>query len=93
MSTYDRIMQLAREGNTLALAVLKACYEWVLTNGRDHHFAARWVLGGLPVINLRTLSARGLLEKIRSTRGGHRAYYHMVDPDGVGEALRTLRLI
>ncbi len=93
MSSYDRTMQLAREGNGLALAILKACYEWVLKHGRNQDFAGRWVLGGVPVLNLRTLSAKGILEKVGSSRGGHRAYYRMPDPDGVGQALRTLRLV
>jgi len=93
MSTYERTMQLATEGNALTLGLLKACYEWVLKQGREQDFAARWVLGGIPVVNLRTLSARGILEKVGSSRGGHRAYYRMVDPDGVGQALRTLRLV
>ena len=92
MSAYDRTMQLAAEGNALALSLLKVSYEWVLKQGRDQEFAGTWVLGGIPVLNLRTLSARRLLEKTGSSRRGHRAYYRMVDPDGVGEALRTLRL-
>ena len=93
MSTYDRTMQLAREGNTLALGILKQCYDWVLKQGRDQMFAARWVLGEIPVVNLRTLSARGILKKLGSSRGGHRAYYLMVDPDDVGRALHTLGLV
>ena len=92
MSTYDRTMQLGRDGNTLALGILKQCYDWVLKQGRDQMFAARWVLGGIPVVNLRTLSARGILKKVGSSRGGHRAYYIMVDPDDVGRALHTLGL-
>lgn len=92
MSTYDRTMQLAREGNALALGILKQCYDWVLKQGRDQMFAARWVLGGIPVVNLRTLSARGILKKVGSSRGGNRAYYIMVDPDDVGRALHTLGL-
>jgi len=92
MSTYDRTMQLAREKNALALGILKQCYDWVLKQGRDQVFAARWVLGGLPVVNLRTLSARGILKKVGTSRGGHRAYYIMVDPDDVGRALHTLGL-
>jgi hypothetical protein len=92
MSTYDRTMQLGREGNTLELGILKQCYDWVLKQGRDQMFAARWVLGGIPVVNLRTLSARGILKKVGSSRGGHRAYYVMVDPDDVGRALHTLGL-
>jgi transcriptional regulator with XRE-family HTH domain len=93
MSSYDRTMQLAREGNALALGLLKECYQWVLKQGSDHDFAARWVLGGIPVVNLRTLSARGILAKVGSSRGGHRAYYRMTDPDAVGRALSTLGLV
>jgi transcriptional regulator with XRE-family HTH domain len=93
MSSYDRTMQLAREGNALALGLLKECYQWVLKQGRNQDFAARWVLGGIPVVNLRTLSARGILEKVGSARGGHRAYYRMTDPDSVGRALRMLGLV
>jgi len=92
MSTYDQTMQLAREKNALALGILKQCYDWVLKQGRDQVFAARWVLGGIPVVNLRTLSARGILKKVGTSRGGHRAYYIMVDPDDVGRALHTLGL-
>jgi transcriptional regulator with XRE-family HTH domain len=93
MSSYDRTMQLAREGNALALAILKECYNWAIREGRDQQFAARWVLGGVPVVNLRTLSARGILQKVGSSRGGHRAYYCIPDLDDVGKALRTLGLL
>ena len=92
MSTYDSTIQLAQEGNGLALSLLKQCYDWVRERGRDQIFAARWVLGGIPVINLRTLSARDILEKVASSRRGHRAYYRMIDPDAVGAALRALGL-
>jgi hypothetical protein len=93
MSSYDRTMQLAREGNALALAILKECHNWVIREGRDQQFAARWVLGGVPVVNLRTLSTRGILQKVGSSRGGHRAYYQIADLDDVGRALRTLGLL
>jgi len=93
MSTYDQTMQLAREGNALAIGILKQCFDWVLKQGRDQMFAARWVLGGIPVVNLRTLRARGLLEKVGSSRGGDRAYYRMVDPDEVGRALSILKIV
>ncbi len=92
MSGYDRTMLLGRERNTLALGLLKECYDWVLKHGAEQVFAARWVLGGIPVINLRTLSARGILKRVGLSQGGHRAYYLMVDPDGVGRALRALGL-
>ena len=90
MSGYDRTMQLARDGQALAIALLKECYQWVQRQGPDERFAAKWVLGGIPVLNLRTLSAKGVLEKVGASRGGHRVYYRMVDPIGVGAALREL---
>jgi hypothetical protein len=90
MSGYDRTMQLARERDSLALGLLKQCYDWVLQHGCEQSFAARWVLGGIPVLNLRTLKARGILKRVGLSRGGHRAYYVMVDPDGVGRALHVL---
>ena len=90
MSGYDRAMQLARERDNLALGVLKQCYDWVLQHGREQSFTARWVLGGIPVLNLRTLKAKGILKRVGLSRGGHRAYYVMVDPDGVGRALHVL---
>jgi DNA-binding XRE family transcriptional regulator len=92
MSGFQKTMQLAREGNALALGLLKLCYEYVLKNGNED-FAGKWVLGGIPVINLRTLAARGLLLKVGSSRGGHRAYYQMADPSGTGRALRTLGIV
>jgi hypothetical protein len=42
--------------------------EWLLKHGRDQEFAARRVLGRIPVVNLRALSARGILEKAGSAR-------------------------
>ena len=90
MSSYDRTMQLAQEENALALALLKQCHDWVVQRGNDQIFAARWVLGGIPGINLRTLSTRGILQKVASSRGGHRVYYRMIDPDAVGRALCIL---
>lgn len=93
MSGYDCTMKLAREHRTLAIALLKECYQWVVKQGSDQSFAARWVLGGIPVVNLRTLSAEGILEKVGSSRRGHRAYYRMVDADGVGNALREIQVL
>jgi hypothetical protein len=81
------------ELSNVVIGILKQCYDWVLKEGRDQIFAARWVLGGIPVVNLRTLSARGILTNVGTSRGGHRAYYLMPDPDGVGQALSALRLV
>jgi hypothetical protein len=90
MSGYDSTIELVRGGNVLALNLLKECYRWVLQNGPEKDFAARWVLGGIPVINFRVLSTKGLLTRVGSSRQGHRAYYRMVDPEGVGQALHEI---
>jgi hypothetical protein len=42
-------------------------------------FAARCVLGGIPVLNLRTLQSGGILEKVGPSHGGNRAYHRMID--------------
>lgn len=63
-------------------------------------FAGRWVLIGLAEKRkekvwkpgLRTLVAYGILKKIRTTRGGRRAYYIMPDIEGVKKALQELYL-
>ncbi len=92
-SSYTKTIQLGREGRNLALALLKECYLWVVKNGADKDFAARRVLGGIPVLNLKTLSANSILAKVGSSRRGHRAYYRMVDPAGVQKALREMRFL
>jgi hypothetical protein len=61
-------------------------------------FAGAWVVDelarrGLPrwIPNLRILVSYGLLEKSGpSTRGGRRAYYRILDRDGVEDALKAL---
>jgi DNA-binding XRE family transcriptional regulator len=89
VSSYDRTMQLAREGNGLALILLNSCCQYIRTHGNsDLIFRAKDVLGGLPVINLRTLTVRGLLEKVWASRRA--VSYRMPDLEGVGKALRTL---
>lgn len=92
VSGYDLTIELNQEGNRLALYLLKQCHDWVVTHGPDRTFTASWVLGGISALNLRALSSRGILEKVGSSRGGHRAYYRMVDPEGVAEALRAIGL-
>jgi hypothetical protein len=60
-------------------------------------FAGAWVVEELAqrgsprwIPNLRILVSYGLLEKSGpSTRGGRRAYYRMLDREGVAEALKT----
>ena len=58
MSIDDRITELATEGNQLALALLKNAMSTCSSEGSTKTFAAHWVLGGIPVINLKTLRAR-----------------------------------
>lgn len=65
----------------------------MLKHGSDQDFAARWVLGGIPAVNLRTLSAKGILLKVGSARQGHRVYYRMLDMEGVAKALREIGLL
>jgi DNA-binding XRE family transcriptional regulator len=89
VSSYDRTMQLAREGNGVALFVLNSCYQYVRAQGNsDVIFRTKYVLKGIPVINLNTLTARGLVEKVSSARGG--AWYRMPDLEEIGKALSTL---
>jgi hypothetical protein len=89
VSSYDRTMQLAREGNGIALFVLNSCYQYVRAQGNSEViFRTKYVLNGIPVINLNTLTARGLVEKVSSARRG--AWYRMNDLEGVGKALSTL---
>jgi hypothetical protein len=63
-------MQFAREGNALAIGILKQCHDRDLKHGSGQMFAARWVLGGIPAVSLTTLCARGILEKVSSSRHG-----------------------
>src|SRR5208283_5544665 len=44
VSSYDRTMQLAREGNGLALVVLNSCYQYVRAQGNsDLIFRTKYV--------------------------------------------------
>ena len=58
---------------------------WVLDEMKQQTGEPAWRPG------LRRLVAAGLLEKSgESVRGGKRAYYRMMDPDGVEQALAEL---
>ena len=60
--------------------------------GQTKEFAGAWVLKRLGewAPSLRTLAARGVLEKTETARGGQRAYYEMPDRAGVERALKEL---
>lgn len=73
---------------------VRECYEFSVRIG--NHFAGSWIIqrveaGWFP--NLKPLVTRGILEKGDSSRGGHRRYYKLVDPEGTGRALRQLGLV
>jgi transcriptional regulator with XRE-family HTH domain len=90
MSAYDRTIRLGRERNVIALALLKCCVDYLLKFGRDAEFHATAVLGGMPVINMRSLTAMGLIEKVSASR--RHVYYRMPDFEGIERALRDLNV-
>jgi len=72
--------------------VLRACHEEA---GVTDTFAGSWVLErvGHWIPSLRPLASADVIEKVRTTRQGRRAYYRMPDRDGVGRALRELDIL
>ena len=89
-STETSVHELALEKPEW-LPVLRACLR---VSQRTSEFAGAWVVqemgGWIP--SLRPLAARGLLEKVGSSRGGRRAYYRFRDRSGVEQALDRLEL-
>ena len=90
MSAYDRTIQLGRECNVIALALLKCCVDYLLKFGRDAEFHATAVFGGMPVINMRSLAAMGLIEKVSASR--RHVYYRMPDFEEIERALQVLNV-
>ena len=88
-SPYTAVKEIAREKPEW-IPVVQACYEEA---GETEEFAGAWVLNRLGrwVPSLRSLASRGVLQKVDTTRGGRRAYYRMLDRDGVGRALEELK--
>ncbi len=84
------LASLPEDQQTVWLSIVRACYE---TAGRVEGgaFAKAWVrkLDGLP-INPKKLARFGIVSHVKSTRGNHRAYWRMVDREGVGTALREM---
>ncbi len=83
LSAYDAVKNLSSEHPEWLPAVV-ACYN------RTGEFAGKWILRqiGWQPNSLRPLASRGILERVDTSRGGHRAYYRMVDWEGVGRALQ-----
>ena len=73
----------------LWLSAVRACYD--ATGDISGPFAKQWVreLDAAP-FNLKRLERYGILEKVSTSRRGHRAYWKMVDREGVGRALKEL---
>ena len=75
------------------LPVLETCYEVAMST--SNRFCGAWVYWRrrqwFP--SLRPLVRYGILEKLDTTRGGRRAYYRMVDPEGVHKDLKELRVL
>jgi len=94
--SYSGVKRLSKERPDW-IPIVKECLECAQ---EYKEFAGSWVLTGLEEKRkekvwkpgLRTLVAYGILKKIRTTRGGRRAYYIMPDPEGVKKALQELDL-
>jgi hypothetical protein len=86
---YEAVKRLAQERPDFLEAV-KGCYEE--PEGRE--FAGKWIVKRLTrgPTSLGPLARRGILESVRTRRGGRRAYYRVRDREGVGRALRELDL-
>ena len=87
MSGYDAVMQIKREQPEWLPAVV-LCYQ------HRGQFRGQHILEQLPDKHgrtLRPLVKSGVIEHVRSVAGG--AWYRVSDRDGVGRALRQLRLV
>ena len=78
------------------LPIVKECL--ILSKEVTGDFAGAWVFQrtqkkGLTFPNLRLLVSFGILKKEGTSRAGRRAYYSIIDPEGVEQALNELTLI
>ena len=97
MNGYDAVMGIPAE-DEFSLAVCRACHGYVSESATadipvDKVMIvagdARRRLPGQPGLRLVPLLRYGVpVKAMESTRGGHRGYYRMPDPDGVDRALR-----
>ncbi len=92
-SGYYAVKRLARE-RTNWLPIVEACLEEEKRTNGD--FAGAWVLetakkrGIQWFPNLRVLVSYGILQVKDRSRGGRRAYYKVLDPEGVQKALQEI---
>jgi len=92
--SYAGVKRLAEERPDW-IPIVKECLECAQ---KYKKFAGSWVLRSLKEKTkkkvwkpgLRTLVAYGILKKIDTSRSGRRAYYVMLDPEGVKRALQEL---
>ena len=92
-SGYDAVMKLENE-DAQWLNVVRACHEFALKYG--NHFSGKWISGSPGVgwfPSLRPLVTRGILEKEYSNASGRKAYYRLIDQEGVGRALDELGML
>lgn len=91
--SYSGVKLLAEERPALLPLVVSA-HNIVIEHGNQ--FTARSVFargpGGI-ARSLRPLSLRGIVDKMGSSKKGHRVFYRLVDPPGVERALRDLGLL
>jgi hypothetical protein len=72
------------------LRVVRACYDIASRIGGDP-FAKAWLVGYHDApFHLRRLARYGILERVDTSRRGHRAYWRLRNPEAVGAALRQL---
>lgn len=89
---YDGVKRLLKDDPDW-FPIVKAC---LICAKESHEFAGSWAcdeakklgIGWFP--NLRKLASYGILKRIKTTRGGKRAYYIMPDIKGVTKALSEL---
>ena len=93
-SGYKTVKRLAIERPDW-LPIVRECLKF----WKEHHadFAGAWVYqrlkqsGGPKFSNLRLLVSFGILRKEGTSRQGRRAYYSIIDPEGVEQALAELK--
>lgn len=89
---YKAVKRLAVERPDW-LPIVRECLN--LSKEIKGDFAGAWVYKrvierGIKFSNLRLLTSFGILKKEDTSRGGRRAYYTLLDPEGVGYALKEL---
>ena len=94
-SGYKAVKRLAVERPDW-LPIVQECLQ--LSKEIKGDFAGAWVYSrvckkGIKFSNLRLLTSFGILKKEDTSRGGRRAYYSLIDSQGIEEALKELKII